>query len=46
MSNTSITNKINAIEGRIALLKARGETMNVRIIRKLERKLRHLRSQI
>ena len=35
-------NKINANNLRIARLKSRGETMNMRIIRKLERKNRAL----
>ena len=34
--------KINANNIRIALLKSRGETMNMRIIKKLERKNRAL----
>jgi hypothetical protein len=37
--------KIKAIDLRIALLKARGETMNVAIIRKLERRKRALQTQ-
>lgn len=39
MTNTL---KINAIDIRIKLLKSRGETMNNRIIRKLERQKRAL----
>ena len=38
----SINVKIMGIENRIALLKARGETMNARLIRKLERRRRAL----
>lgn len=38
----TITDKIKAIDTRITILKARGETMNMRIIRKLERKKRAL----
>ena len=38
----SINVKIMSIENRIALLKARGETMNARLIRKLERRRRAL----
>ena len=34
--------KIKAIDIRIAVLKARGETMNIRLIRKLERQKRAL----
>lgn len=37
--------KITKIDGRIALLKARGETMNMRLINKLERKKRALIAQ-
>ena len=37
--------KIAKIDGRIALLKARGETMNMRLINKLERKKRALLAQ-
>ena len=37
--------KIAKIEGRINLLKARGETMNIRLINKLERKKRALLAQ-
>jgi hypothetical protein len=37
--------KIKANNLRIALLKSRGETMNVRIIRKLERKNRALQAK-
>ena len=33
----TIEDKIKAIDTRIAVLKARGETMNMRIIRKCER---------
>lgn len=36
------TDKIRNIDIRIALLKARGETMNAAIIKKLERKKRAL----
>ena len=39
------TNKINQINIRIDLLKSRGETMNARIINKLERKKRALLAQ-
>lgn len=38
-------NKIAGIDVRINLLKARGETMNMRIIKKLERKKRALLTQ-
>jgi hypothetical protein len=37
--------KIAKIEGRINLLKSRGETMNMRLINKLERKKRALLAQ-
>ena len=37
--------KITKIENRIALLKSRGETINSRIINKLERKKRALLTQ-
>ena len=37
--------KIARIENRIALLKSRGETINARIINKLERKKRALLAQ-
>ena len=36
------TDKITKIDTRIRLLKSRGETMNMRIINKLERKKRML----
>lgn len=39
------TNKITNIDLRIKLLKSRGETMNARIINKLERKKRALLTQ-
>lgn len=42
MTNTF---KIAQIENRIALLKSRGEMMNIRIINKLERKKRALLAQ-
>ena len=42
----TIAEKIKANNLRIALLKSRGETMNVRIIRKLERKNRALQAQL
>lgn len=38
----TVETKIMGIENRIALLKARGETMNMRLIRKLERRRRAL----
>ena len=38
--------KINANNLRIALLKSRGEMMNVRIIKKLERKNRALQAKV
>ena len=41
----TIADKIKANNMRIALLKSRGETMNVRIIRKLERKNRALQAK-
>ena len=41
----TITEKIKTNNIRIALLKSRGETMNVRIIRKLERKNRALQAK-
>ena len=41
----TITNKINANNLRIALLKSRGETMNMRIIKKLERQNRALEAK-
>ena len=41
----TIAEKIKANNLRIALLKSRGETMNVRIIRKLERKNRALQAK-
>ena len=41
----TIADKIKAIESRINLLKERGETMNHRIIRKCERKVRALKAQ-
>lgn len=37
--------EIEKIDNRIKLLKSRGETMNARIIKKLERKKRQLLSQ-
>lgn len=38
-------NKIAKIENRINLLRSRGETMNIRLIKKLERKKRALLAQ-
>ena len=38
--------KINVNNLRIALLKSRGETMNARIIRKIERQNRALQSKV
>ena len=38
-------NKITKINNRINLLKSRGETMNMRIIKKLERQKRALLTQ-
>lgn len=42
----TVANKIKAINIRINLLKERGETMNLRIIRKCERKKRALEAQL
>ena len=42
----TITNKINANNLRIAILKSRGETMNMRIIKKLERQNRALEAKL
>ena len=42
----TIADKINANNIRIAILRARGETVNNRIIRKLERKNRALKAQL
>jgi len=41
----TIADNIKAIDLRIALLKSRGETMNMRLIRKLERRKRALQTQ-
>ena len=41
----TIADKIKAIDTRINILKARGEMMNMRIIRKLERRKRILQTQ-
>ena len=40
------TDKINALDIRIALLKSRGEMLNANIIKKLERKKRALSANI
>ena len=45
MTNAEKITQINKINIRINLLKTRGETMNMRIINKLERKKRALLAQ-
>ena len=41
----TIANKVTMIDSRIRLLKTRGEMMNMRLIKKLERKKRALLAQ-
>ena len=41
----TVADKIKTIDARIALLKSRGEMMNMRIIRKCERKKRALEAK-